>query len=130
MSSETIKTIEEQYPECTDELMRNFDEAYNLWCKKQSDYGDGNIRLGLNLSSRKEALRNHNLLLAQLGLVIRMNDKIQRLLNLYKKQVFRSVPTVCLVGLVIFIVFLLTIIYWYLKVIKFLYETIKQINES
>ena len=90
MSSETIKTIEEQYPECTDELMRNFDEAYNLWCKKQSDYGDGNIRLGLNLSSRKEALRNHNLLLAQLGLVIRMNDKIQRLLNLYKKQVFRS----------------------------------------
>lgn len=90
MSSDTTNTIEEQYPECTDELMKNFDEAYNLWCKKQSDYGDGNIRLGLNISSTNPSLSTHNLILAQLGLVIRMNDKIQRLLNLYKKQVFSS----------------------------------------
>ena len=93
MSNETSKTIEEQYPECTDELMKNFDRAYELWCRKQSDYGDGNIRLGLNLSSKSEALRNHNLLLAQLGLVIRMNDKIQRLINLYKGFVFASNET-------------------------------------
>ena len=93
MSNETIKTIEEQYPECTDELMRNFDRAYELWCRKQSDYGDGNIRLGLNLSSKSEALRSHNQLLAQLGLVIRMNDKIQRLINLYKGFVFASNET-------------------------------------
>tara|TARA_R110002020_G_scaffold2529_4_gene12112 strand:- start:3042 stop:3401 length:360 start_codon:yes stop_codon:yes gene_type:complete len=82
---EITKTIEKQYPECTDELMRNFDRAYELWCQKQSDYGDSNIRLGLNLSSfSSESSQNNRL--AQLGIVIRMNDKICRLVNLYKKD--------------------------------------------
>ena len=88
--SKTTKTIEEQYPECTDELMKNFDKAYELWCRKQADYGSSNITLGLNISSTNPSLRTHNVILAQLGLVIRMNDKIQRLINLYKKQVFSS----------------------------------------
>ena len=88
--SKTTKTIEEQYPECTDELMKNFDKAYELWCKKQSDYGSSNITLGLNISSTNPSLNTQNVILAQLGLVIRMNDKIQRLINLYKKQVFGS----------------------------------------
>ena len=88
--SKTTNTIEEQYPECTDELMKNFDKAYELWCKKQSDYGSSNITLGLNISSTKPTTNTHNVILAQLGLVIRMNDKIQRLINLYKKQVFGS----------------------------------------
>ena len=42
--------IEEQYPECTNELLDNFQKAYKLWCAKQHDYGDSNIRLGLDLS--------------------------------------------------------------------------------
>ena len=95
MSPQKIKhTIEEHYPECTDELMKNFDKAYDLWLKKQSDYGSSNITLGLNISSTNPSLNpslnTHNVILAQLGLVIRMNDKIQRLLNLYKKQIFKS----------------------------------------
>ena len=82
--SEVIKRMEELYPECTNELLDNFDKAYKLWCKKQSDYGDGNIRLGLNISSKSSSQTNKAL--SQLGVVIRMNDKIQRLINLVVKE--------------------------------------------
>lgn len=84
-----IKEMEQQYPECTNELLDNFDRAYKLWCKKQNDYGDSNIRLGLDLdSSSSEHSQNNRL--AQLGVVIRMNDKISRLINLYKKDMEES----------------------------------------
>tara|TARA_Y100001963_G_scaffold77823_1_gene107847 strand:- start:609 stop:959 length:351 start_codon:yes stop_codon:yes gene_type:complete len=82
---EVMKKIEEMYPECTDALMNNFDRAYDLWTRKQNDYGDSNIRLGLDLSSSSSE-RSQNNRLAQLGVVIRMNDKISRLINLYKKD--------------------------------------------
>ena len=86
---EVMKKIEEMYPECTDALMNNFDRAYDLWTKKQNDYGDSNIRLGLDLSSTSERSQNNRL--AQLGVVIRMNDKISRLINLYKKDLESAV---------------------------------------
>ena len=76
-----IQEIEEQYPECTNEMLDNFDRAYKLFCKKQHDYGDSNIRLGLDIYNSAENNR-----LAQLGVVIRMNDKISRMVNLYKKD--------------------------------------------
>ena len=79
------KEMEKQYPECTNELLDNFDKAYSLWCRKQHDYGDSNIRLGLDLSSSSSECSQNNRL-AQLGIVIRMNDKISRLTNLYKKD--------------------------------------------
>ena len=82
-----VQDIEEQYPECVDELLKNFDEAYKLWCRKQSDYGDGNIKLGLEISS-DSSFHTQNRALAQLGIIIRMNDKVQRLLNIYKKNIF------------------------------------------
>ena len=66
-------------------LMNNFDRAYDLWCKKQNDYGDSNIRLGLDLSSSSERSQNNRL--AQFGVVIRMNDKISRLINIFKKEI-------------------------------------------
>ena len=81
---DVMKKIEEMYPECSDAIMNNFDRAYDLWARKQHDYGDSNIRLGLNLSSSSECSQNNRL--AQLGVVIRMNDKISRLINLYKKN--------------------------------------------
>ena len=87
-----IRDIEEQYPECIDELLQNFDKAYKLWCRKQSDYGSQNINLGLEISSDSSnpPTNSHaqNRTLAQLGIIIRMNDKIQRLLNIYKKNIF------------------------------------------
>ena len=86
---EVIKKIEEMYPQCTDALMNNFDRAYDLWTKKQNDYGDSNIRLGLDLSSTSERSQNNRL--AQQGVEIRMNDKISRLINLYKKDLESAV---------------------------------------
>ena len=80
-----IKEIEELYPECTNELLDNQERAYKLWCKKQNDYGDSNIRLGLDLNSSSSE-RSQNSRLAQLGVCIRLNDKISRLINLYKKD--------------------------------------------
>tara|TARA_R110002020_G_scaffold77606_1_gene195853 strand:- start:219 stop:563 length:345 start_codon:yes stop_codon:yes gene_type:complete len=80
-----IKEMEEQYPECTNELLNNADKAYQLWCSKQHDYGDSNIRLGLDLNSSSSE-RSQNNRLAQLGVCIRMFDKINRLMNLYKKN--------------------------------------------
>ena len=90
MGNELIKTMEKMYPECTDALMNNFDRAYDLWCQKQSDYGDGNIRLGLTLEGSSSPSTRANSLLAQLGIVIRMNDKIQRMINLEKKMLFNA----------------------------------------
>ena len=81
--------MEKQYPECTNELLDNFDKAYSLWCRKQHDYGDSNIRLGLDLSSSSSECPQNNRL-ALLGIVIRMNDKISRLTNLYKKDKINS----------------------------------------
>ena len=69
--------------------MDNFDKAYSLWCRKQDDYGDSNIRLVLDLSSSSSECSQNNRL-AQLGIVIRMNDKISRLTNLYKKDKINS----------------------------------------
>ena len=84
------KEMEERYPECTNELLNNFDKAYQLWCRKQADYGDGNIRLGLDISSNASSFHATNTVLAQLGVIIRMNDKVQRLLNIYKKGIFKG----------------------------------------
>ena len=84
-----IQEIEKQYPDCTNEMLDNFDRAYQLFCRKQHDYGDSNIRLGLDLhSSSSESFANNRL--AQLGVVIRMNDKINRLINLYKKDMVET----------------------------------------
>ena len=87
---DVMRKIEKMYPECTDALMNNFDRAYDLWTRKQNDYGDSNIRLGLDLNSSSSE-RSQNNRLAQLGVVIRMNDKISRLINLYKKDLESAV---------------------------------------
>ena len=87
---DVMRKIEKMYPECTDALMNNFDRAYDLWTRKQNDYGDSNIRLGLDLSSSSSE-HSQNIKLAQLGVVIRMNDKISRLINLYKKDLESAV---------------------------------------
>ena len=62
--------IEEKFPE-TMELFKNItEEQYELFEKKQHDYGPGNISMGGDNE------------LALLALAIRMNDKVQRMLNI------------------------------------------------
>ena len=71
-----VKQVEEQYPEMTKEFKRIMREQYELFCKKQSNYGPDNISLGRDLNKEEDRK------LSQMGLFFRMNDKIQRLKQL------------------------------------------------
>ena len=73
---DAIEFIEEHYPETSKEFKRIQQEQYEVFCKKQMDYGPNNIAMGTGLGSAI------NTKLATTALVIRINDKIQRLLNL------------------------------------------------
>ena len=53
--------------------------TWKLFVKKMLDYGPGNIAMGTGLQNVEE------INFALLALAIRMNDKVQRLLNLLKK---------------------------------------------
>ena len=78
--TDAVKYCEEQYPEMMDEFQRLLAEDYKIFCKKQMDYGPGNSALGQTLSNPEE------IRLSLTGLIIRMNDKVQRLLNLIVKH--------------------------------------------
>ena len=71
-----IKYIEEHYPETAKEFQRLQYEQWELFCKKQMDYGPSNIAMGTSLDTDEEKR------LSLIGLIVRINDKVQRLINL------------------------------------------------
>ena len=71
-----IQFIEKHYPETAKEFQQIQYEQYETFCKKQMDYGPSNISMGTGVG---EAI---NKKLATTALVVRINDKVQRLLNL------------------------------------------------
>ena len=71
-----VEQMEKEWPEMTAEFKRLQREQYELFLKKQHDYGPGNISVGTMLQTTDEV---H---LALTGLWFRMNDKIQRLKNM------------------------------------------------
>ena len=71
-----VEQMEKEWPEMTKEFKRLQDEQYELFCRKQHDYGPGNISVGTQLITDAE------IKLALTGLWFRMNDKIQRLKTL------------------------------------------------
>ena len=71
-----VTQMEKEWPEMTGEFKRLQDEQYELFCRKQHDYGPGNISVGTQLSTDDE------IKLSLTGLWFRMNDKIQRLKTL------------------------------------------------
>jgi len=75
-SHEAIDYIEEKYPETAKEFQRLQFEQYLLFCKKQMDYGPSNIAMGTSLDTDEEKR------LSKIGLIVRINDKVQRLINL------------------------------------------------
>ena len=75
-STDAIKYIEEHYPETAKEFQKIQFEQYHTFCKKQMDYGPSNISMGTGVGGQV------NKKLATTALVVRINDKIQRLLNL------------------------------------------------
>ena len=77
---EAIEFIESQYPETAEEFKRLQQEQYELFCKKQMDYGPSNIAMGTALKTKEDRR------LSLIGLIVRINDKIQRLMNLVVKH--------------------------------------------
>ena len=77
---DVIKEIEAQYPETCKEFKKIQKEQYLTFCRKQHDYGQHNITLGTDLSDPENA---H---LSISAIIIRINDKIQRLFNLVLRK--------------------------------------------
>ena len=77
---EAIDFIEENYPQTAKEFQRIQFEQWLLFCQKQMDYGPTNISMGTPLKTDDEKR------LSLVGLIVRVNDKVQRLLNLMVKN--------------------------------------------
>ena len=75
-----VEWLEEHYPTMTNEFKRIQGEQYKLFCRKQYDYGPMNIAMGTDLSKMED------IKLAITALVVRINDKITRLINLVIKN--------------------------------------------
>ena len=71
-----VEQMEKEWPEMTGEFRRLQKEQYELFCRKQHDYGPGNISVGTQLQTEADVK------LSLTGLWFRMNDKIQRIKNL------------------------------------------------
>ena len=71
-----IQFIEKHYPETAKAFQEIQYEQWETFCKKQMDYGPSNISMGTGVG------KHLNIKLATTALVVRINDKVQRLLNL------------------------------------------------
>lgn len=74
--SPAVVECEKMYPETTKEFKKILGEQYELFCKKQLNYGPDNISVGTRLATPEE------IKLSLTGLWFRTNDKIQRLKQL------------------------------------------------
>ncbi len=71
-----VVEIENKYPEMTEEFKKIMINQYELFCKKQLNYGPDNISVGTKCETPDD------IKLSQTGLWFRMNDKINRLKQL------------------------------------------------
>ena len=79
-SFDAVAYYEERYPNITQRFKELQRRDYELFCKKQYDYGPGNISMGTpvkTIEDKRFSLQALN---------VRMNDKIQRLLNLMNRN--------------------------------------------
>ena len=83
-AEDIVEYIKENYPETEEMFQKELNNMYMTFCKKQYDYGPNNIAMGTLLKNDKEI--NTSLL----GIIVRMNDKINRLLNLSTKHDFKA----------------------------------------
>lgn len=71
-----IEYCEREYPEMMAEFKAIQAEMYETFCKKQRNYGPGNISVGTSLQTKEDVK------LSLTGLWFRINDKVQRLKQL------------------------------------------------
>lgn len=81
MENKTIKQLYKQYPTIAKSFEDFQAEQFELFAKKQLDYGVGNIALGGDLDNKDD---ND---LSILGIWIRCNDKLNRIRELLKNKV-------------------------------------------
>jgi len=74
--SPAVKECQERYPETTKEFKKIMMEQYELFCRKQANYGSSNISGGSLLET------DEDIKFSLTGLFFRMNDKVQRLKQL------------------------------------------------
>ena len=74
--TDPIKYIEKEYPQTAKSFKAIQKEQYELFCKKQMDYGPKNISVGTDLRTDEDVK------LSLTGLWFRINDKIERLKQL------------------------------------------------
>lgn len=74
--SPEVEECEKLYPETTREFKKIMKEEYEIFCKKQLNYGPHNISVGTSLQNEEDVK------LSLTGLFFRMNDKIQRIKQL------------------------------------------------
>ena len=88
IDDDAVKYCQENYPETCDEFLNIMADQYVLFCKKQKNYGPGNISVGTDCRT------DGDVKLSLTGLWFRINDKIQRLKQLivlgYKDNVGES----------------------------------------
>ncbi|MBC8421978.1 MAG: hypothetical protein H8E03_01000 [Pelagibacteraceae bacterium] len=80
LSDSIIDKMEREYPEMMTEFRRIQEEQYELFAMKQHDYGPGNISMGTSLVDEAD------IKLSLTALVVRVNDKVNRLVNLIIKR--------------------------------------------
>ena len=71
-----VEYCERVYPQTTEEFKKIKSEMYITFCKKQRNYGPGNISVGTPLETKDD------IKLSLTGLWFRVNDKVQRLKQL------------------------------------------------
>ena len=74
--NEAVDYCETNFPETCNEFKKILDEQYKMFCKKQKNYGPGNISVGTDCRS------DGDVKLSLTGLWFRLNDKVQRLKQL------------------------------------------------
>ena len=77
---DAMNYIEKEYPETAKEFQKIQYEQWSTFCKKQMDYGPSNIAMGTALKTKEDRR------LSLIGLIVRINDKVQRLMNLVVKH--------------------------------------------
>jgi|TARA_R110000868_G_scaffold195048_5_gene440748 hypothetical protein len=75
-----IEFVEKTYPKTCEAFKEIQQQDYELFCKKQFDYGPGNISLGSNLENPEDVRAS------LCGITFRVSDKVQRLINMIVKK--------------------------------------------
>jgi len=78
--NDPINYIEKNFPETAKAFQEIQFEQYNTFCSKQMDYGPHNIAMGTGIGEDIDKK------LSLIGLIVRINDKVQRLMNLVVKN--------------------------------------------